>query len=261
MQVIRVVMVNNVRVSDSTDVLRSLDELSRIVVWAEFRYAPTAAPVLPIGSSWRSVQGLSIARIQSGSEIFDLLSVLGAFAAGLGSKGVLEQVFGIAERVFRDRSHRLNMNEIIEGREREELNHSSVMNKIAEESALRELDHTSAMRAIERTSRLNELRGQMVPVFDDPVEEETRPRQPQTPVRDKSSRLVRSRDRANELDVQDLLDGLILPQGTTEEQVRALDSFTIDAYSGAVTAVARANRAQRRGQPVEHFYLLDDEMP
>lgn len=135
------------------------------------------------------------------------------------------------------------------------------MNRNAEETAREELEHKSAMHAMERAKELINLRGQMVPMIDDLAEEEEHSRSRLAPGRGNTTRLMRSRERAAELNVQDRLDGLILPRGSTAEQMRELDKLVVDAYAGAVTAVARANRAQRRGQPVEHIFLLDDELP
>jgi hypothetical protein len=170
--------------------------------------------------------------------MFDLVSVL---AATGGGTGVIVTVLLIAERVLKDRSHRLNMN------------------AIAEANALEDLEHQIVVNAVDEIGRLADLQGRRPPSAEaTPALGSHRPR------RGSRAHLRRAIAHANELGVRDELATAILPPSLDRSdqnvQLSERDRALIRAFADGVSAVRRMDRAQQRRMPVEDIYLIDDDL-
>jgi hypothetical protein len=241
MEMLRVVFRDDVFVDDATDVLRSLDELAKIVIWTGSEDEPPKVRPRSSGRSWRIIEGLRIARILPGSELFDLVSVV----AATGGTGVLVTLLLIAERVLKDRPHRLTMNQIAELKAYEELNHKKAKNRIDE------------------VNQLVDLRNRLIAVDTSRTGPSPTSRISKTP--DPNYELQRKRQQANALGVRNELDagilGLALDDRELKIPLQNLDMDLVDAYGGAVTAIRRMRRAQMRREPVEDIYLINEDIP
>lgn len=123
---LRVVLSDHVLVEDASTVLRSIDELARIVTWIDTSEHPTRPlyRVVRRDATWRSVDGLRISRVQTGSQIFDI-------GSSLIDNGIILAVLFIATRVLLNRDHRLAMNQLKEESERMALRHREENQQLA----------------------------------------------------------------------------------------------------------------------------------
>lgn len=260
METLRLVLRDAVLVEDAVSVLRSIDELVRIGAWSMTWQNPQRPVYRSVRSNatWRSVHGLEIARVRTGSIEYDLITVFTL-------PGVVEAVLGIAKDVLFDRSHRLEMNRIEEesaaaqerrNEETHQLNQVLAITDELRKKELHQLDVAERSLALKSAQRGRRAQSRELQTLS-PTESSVSTYDPDD-ARD-------SRELARDLDIETNLDQLIFQRdlsndggvSDTSEEFRS-HLRTARAYSDAVIAARRLYRTQRRSNPVESIHLLDD---